>query len=158
VINPNIYRTFSFVNFKIFVGWWSHSSSFSKFYTSHIVSLHILHFLMLKECSSGVGASKFSEVKGRRLTLSNTWVYIKVKSSSNVRQQHFKCHEICYYIHSCLLCTVERFPSISLKLRAPTPFEHFSNIMKMSKVGQNSLPNHEFCETLRITLLKLKKL
>ena len=52
---------------------------------------------------------------------------------------------------------VERFPSISLVLTAPTPLEHFSNIIKMSKVGQNSSPYHELCGDFKDNSIKAKE-
>ena len=52
---------------------------------------------------------------------------------------------------------VERFPSISPVLTAPTPLEHFSNIIKMSKVGQNSSPYHELCGDFKDNSIKAKE-
>ena len=112
-------------NYNHIIVWWG-------------VLAHFLHFVMFK-CWSGVGTSNFSEMKGRHLTLAkrtnfmaNFWRHLKWWSRKFDKEVILYRFYIVPYTHF----TKIGGSDTTSTLQHPKRF-------KMSKVGQNYLPNHD---------------
>ena len=111
--------------------------------------------MMFKERSSGVRILNIGETKRRRLTLPKTviqncfaWQAFEGTKIGALGSLYCNYKLVGYwssYLNVCLLAKVKRMRFNPPIMGVLTPLDHSVNIIRVkSKVGQNSLPKHEF--------------